>query len=40
MILELTVSVEHQLVTNRQTHNYGIYRANMAKAYIIDNSAQ
>jgi len=30
MILHLAISVEHRLVTDRQTHDYGIYRASMA----------
>ena len=30
VILRLSISVEHRLVTARQTHDYGIYRANTA----------
>ena len=30
LVLRLTVSVEHGLVADRQTHEYGIYRASIA----------
>jgi len=30
VILRLAVSIKHRLVTDRQTHDDGIYRASMA----------
>jgi len=30
VILHLAITVEHLLVTDRQTHDYGIYRDSMA----------
>jgi len=30
LIIHLAVLVEHRLVTDRQTHDYGVYRASMA----------